>query len=829
MTQLAILKFGNGSFEQGFPVVILQMGTDSQPHQRQIRGSLPSASDLAELHRDWKLLYVALYSRLREGLRISFPDSQPQPTNVSEAGFYDLCCQLRVRFNQWLCCEAFRPIERELRTYLSPHQEVQVLIETDHLQLRQFPWHLWDFFQDFRQAELALSNPRFEAVQPSSFNGERLVSSINSEQRLSGVEGSRTVNLTQPVRVLAILGNSCGLDLQQEQTFLEQLPQTQLTFLPQPSRSQIYDQLWQNNWEIFFFAGHSNSVNQGETGVLQINPTDSLTISDLENALRHAIKEGLQLAIFNSCDGLGIVRELEKLNLHIPQVVVMREPVPDRVAQAFLTYFLEAYHRGQSLYLAVREARERLQGLENLSAQLNLTGMSHRSSDDFIPVGGYSVEQFPCASWLPTICQNPAVQPPTWDQLRHLQPLRKSSPSLPLSKIPKWKMVLFGSFIATSLVMGVRSLGILQMWELKAYNQFMRLRPIEEPDPRLLVVEATEADINRYRFPLSDQTLAEVIQTLKGDQPRVIGVDIFRDRPIAPGHQQLTEIFQQNQDLIALCSVRSDQDFDKPGVPPPPQFPQDRLGASDVVYDPDGIIRRHVMFLQPDYTDPCATDHTLSSRVALFYLAQQGIEPQTLSQGRVKIGKVVFTPLRTHSGSYHQLDARGMQILLNYRQDVARRVSVTEVLQGKINPNWVKDKIILIGVSAPISSDFVATPYSISQLPRHRMPGVILQAQMVSQIVSAVLDQRPLLRGLSQAEEMLWVWFASVGGSLFVVYVGIGWKGALAVGNSLGFLFGMSWGLFTVFAIWTPFIPSILAFGTSIGCIFLLRFYVRLE
>ena len=65
-------------------------------------------------------------------------------------------------------------------------------------------------------------------------------------------------------------------------------------------------------------------------------------------------------------------------------MIVMREPVPDRVAQEFLKYFLQAFARGDTLYLSVREARERLQGLEN---------------------------QFPCATWLPVICQNPAEEP----------------------------------------------------------------------------------------------------------------------------------------------------------------------------------------------------------------------------------------------------------------------------------------------------------------------------------------------------------------------------------------------------------------------------------
>lgn len=99
---------------------------------------------------------------------------------------------------------------------------------------------------------------------------------------------------------------------------------------------------------------------------------------------------GLQVAIFNSCQGLGLARDLA--DLHLPVTIVMREPVRNRVAQEFLKYFLTAYARDRkTLYLAVREARERLQGLE---------------------------KKFPGASWLPVIYQNIAARPPTWNELQ---------------------------------------------------------------------------------------------------------------------------------------------------------------------------------------------------------------------------------------------------------------------------------------------------------------------------------------------------------------------------------------------------------------------------
>ncbi|MGK7914779.1 MAG: substrate-binding domain-containing protein, partial [Prochloraceae cyanobacterium] len=156
---------------------------------------------------------------------------------------------------------------------------------------------------------------------------------------------------------------------------------------------------WEQPWDILFFAGHSRS--EGQRGRIYINQNDSLSIEEISSALKKVIEGGLQLAIFNSCDGLGLANELEKL--HIPQTIVMREAVPDRVAQKFLTYFLPSFAQGATLYQAVRWARERLKGLES---------------------------EIPGASWLPVICQNPAVVPPTWSDLlgKKLSPLSSPLP-----------------------------------------------------------------------------------------------------------------------------------------------------------------------------------------------------------------------------------------------------------------------------------------------------------------------------------------------------------------------------------------------------------------
>lgn len=152
----------------------------------------------------------------------------------------------------------------------------------------------------------------------------------------------------------------------------------------EPSRQELDEYLWdEQGWDILFFAGHSESKNH--KGKIHINQDSTLSIAELRNALKFAIGHGLKLAIFNSCDGLGLTQQLA--DLQIPQTIVMRHNIPDKVAQEFLKYFLTYAASGEPFYLAMRYARERLQGLE---------------------------DNYPGVSWLPVVCQNPAEEPTTW-------------------------------------------------------------------------------------------------------------------------------------------------------------------------------------------------------------------------------------------------------------------------------------------------------------------------------------------------------------------------------------------------------------------------------
>ncbi|MBW4428488.1 MAG: CHAT domain-containing protein [Nostoc desertorum CM1-VF14] len=364
MGKLVVLKLDGDLEHHGFRVT-LEIGQENARSDLEIQGNLPASPDLLHSLNQWRDSYcnLAVNNRIKPKEIIYSGSINRQINECSKSAN-----QLGKHLQDWLDSAEFRVVNNTLREELNREETIRVLICSDNSQIQQLPWHLWDFFQKFTKAEFAFSTIAFQKI-------------VNSQPKAK-------------VKILAVLGNSHGIDVKKDREFLINLPNTETLFLVEPQRKELNNKLWEQPWQILFFAGHSET--NDDAGIIHLNQQESLTIEELKFALRSAISQGLQLAIFNSCDGLGLARQLAAL--HIPQMIVMREPVPDRVAQEFLKYFLKAFTTGNSLYLALRQAREQLQGLEN---------------------------NYPNATWLPVIFQNQGVIPPTWQDLLE-RPLNSS-------------------------------------------------------------------------------------------------------------------------------------------------------------------------------------------------------------------------------------------------------------------------------------------------------------------------------------------------------------------------------------------------------------------
>lgn len=776
MSKTVILSLGSGSLSAGFSHVVVQVWETKESKPIKSFGQLPIAVDIVDLYKHWQASYLAIYQPV-DSCRIRYEDAGLN--HLSGLSFDELRQSLSLKINAWLNSEPFRNVDQQLRKLLSADDEIEFIIETGDRLLRRLPWHLWEFFKDYPKAEVALSAPKYE----------------RSNQELIISPGTQ-------VRILAVFGDKEGIDLKKDLTLLKKLSsQSDIKILTEPPREKLYEQI-EEGWHILFFAGHSYSK---EKGIIQLNKTDNLSLDELANSLEKAISKGLKLAIFNSCDGLGLAEALT--DLHIPQVIVMKEPVPDVVAQEFLKTFLKAFSNGQSLCASVHEGRKSLQKLEF---------------------------RYPCATWLPVVFRNPSEKAITWQDLcgqvegnTILDNGRRQQNRQNFfgSRRRLLQAVLISSVAVTALVMGVRYLGWLQSVELIAFDQTMRLRSQEDPDPRLLIVTVTEGDLKlpeerERKGSLPDLALAPLLRKLEQYDPVAIGLDAYRDFAVGPFQSDLLSRMKKQENLFVVCKG-SDAKAGNPGISPPPEVEvkeqEYRQGFSDIVLDPDNVLRRYLLSIAPSVTSPCTAPSSLSAQLASAYLSRNGISGQyDKRSGEFQLGKTVFKRLRPHMGPYQQVDTHGYQFLLNYRSpvEIAPTITLTDVLSNKVKKidKSLKQRIILVGSTATSVHDYLATPYG-------QMPGVMAQAQMVSQILSAVSDDRPLLWFWPAWAEYLWVFGWSLLGGVLILICRSAFQFGLAIAILELCLFGACLGLLNLTSFWVPLVPSAIALVVTSGTV----------
>ncbi|MBD2597586.1 adenylate/guanylate cyclase domain-containing protein [Nostoc spongiaeforme FACHB-130] len=334
-------------------------------------------------------------------------------------------------------------------------------------------------------------------------------------------------------------------------------------------------------------------------------------------------------------------------------------------------------------------------------------------------------------------------------------------------QIWQWRGVLFAVPSMTALVIGLRLMGWLQLLELVALDHFFQMRPSESVDSRIVIVEINEADIRRQtQWPMTDAALATVLEKIKQQKPRAIGLDIYRDLPVNPGHQDLVKVFKSTPNIIGVQKV-SDT-IDSSAVNASPVLKQQhQIGSNDLPIDIDGKIRRGLLYVN------LKNDEVLESfalKLALLYLKPEGIteQPSVKNPNYLQLGKGIFPIFEANDGSYIRANAGSYQVLLNYRGRTQKfqKISLTQIQTNQISADLLRDKVVLIGATAESLKDLFYTPYSSSVFAApERMAGVTIHANLISQILSAALDGRPQIQSLPEPLEYLWILSWSIAGA----------------------------------------------------------------
>jgi diguanylate cyclase (GGDEF)-like protein/PAS domain S-box-containing protein len=326
----------------------------------------------------------------------------------------------------------------------------------------------------------------------------------------------------------------------------------------------------------------------------------------------------------------------------------------------------------------------------------------------------------------------------------------------------KRRRVILTAVGVTGCVLAVRLAGLLQGWELATYDQMLRLRPAEPRDDRIVIVTINDSDLRQIgKYPIPDVVLAKLLKILQTAGSRAVGLDIYRDLPVAPGHQALLQAYQQNPNLIGITYISDQDNPEAPEVPAPSLLKRlNQIGFNNLVHDQDDKVRRGLLYWKQADKRPARQSFALE--LALKYLHMEGIKPEMAADqsGNLQLGSAIFRRYTAHDGAYISADDGGYQVLLNPRGPANhfRQVSITEVLAGNVSPEVFRDRIVLIGYTAISVNDFVFTSYS-SQLIRAPRPitGIEFHANLISQIISAAKDGRALINTWSDPLEWLWI------------------------------------------------------------------------
>ena len=484
---------------------------------QRLRAIVPYPSILDSHYQTWQRAYLNFYSQSR-----SLPDSiESNPFRGRSAGsgsfapstvdwqaqLIEAETRLLYTFHRWLRSPELYEIQSTLAAEHDSDMDaaIDIFLTAAPSSVLCLPWEAWEVGRVGGHLRIARC--------PTT------VRSVSVPQKRSHHPSRRRS------RILTILGYDPGHTFEADWHHVQQTLR-HIADIPPPIgyhpgiaipvlKQQIADAIADpQGWDMLIFAGHSNNTKL-TGGELGIAPGVSIQIKEIESHLAIAQRNGLQCAVFNSCNGINIAERL--ISLGVSQVVVMREPIHAQVAQAFLIQFLQELANQQDLHQALAQT------CNYFKTDVNLT--------------------YPSAYLIPSIFRYPntpvfRLHCPMWrDRLRALMPTRHEMIGLSLLLLLSWLIPVQNQMLEQRVLMQAR------------YRQWTG-RIESEPTPRLLLIQIDDESIRRAEIsvpnPMSRQYLADLITQLSNSGVQTIAIDYLLDR----AHEEQAILIQATQSAI---------------------------------------------------------------------------------------------------------------------------------------------------------------------------------------------------------------------------------------------------------------------------------------
>ncbi|NEQ98771.1 MAG: CHASE2 domain-containing protein [Cyanothece sp. SIO2G6] len=364
--------------------------------------------------------------------------------------------------------------------------------------------------------------------------------------------------------------------------------------------------------------------------------------------------------------------------------------------------------------------------------------------------------------------------------------------------------------VSISVVVGLRLMGGLQGLEWAALDAGLRWRSPEPIDDHVVIIGINEADIQAVgTYPIPDAVLAQLLRQLQRYEALVIGVDLVRATPVEPGHDDLVAAFQAMDNVIGAKIVVPD--ISGTSVAAPAALPPDQVGFIDALLDADGHQRRVLL----GAVDVEGTYRfSMAVRLASRYLQARDLDwgNGVRNPTAMRFGSTEFPVITPNSGGYIGVDAGGNQTLINFRSGPQpfRVLSLVNVLNGELEPEWVRDRVVLIGITAATAT-YGADIAQSNAVANTQIYGVEIQAHVTSQIINAALAGRSLLHSWADGWEYLWIiGWAGLGIGIGRLIQSPKTYGLVVIVTTTG-LVGIGYGTLLL-GWWLPTVPALILF-----------------
>lgn len=347
--------------------------------------------------------------------------------------------------------------------------------------------------------------------------------------------------------------------------------------------------------------------------------------------------------------------------------------------------------------------------------------------------------------------------------------------------------------LAIACELGHLSLPLVETLDRYLYDTRLRLQPAK-PNSRVLIVDIDERSLKEQgRWPWSRETLAKMVQTIgREGGARAIGFDmVFAEphatqdpvlmrslvgSPVALGYYFSSELGAVSTGMLPSAvwpaSVLADRrlsvtTWNGYGANVVPLARVARAaGFFNPVVDRDGVVRSLPLLAEYKgqlYESLAVATLRIYFGNAPLTLRAEGLHADSLGFGPA--GEQARIPISEGTTALVPFQGRGGAASSRFRY-----VSATDVLEGRVEPRVFRDRIVLIGTSAPGLTDLRATPVS------EVYPGVEIHASLIAGALEGTIRTRPVEAPLFSAGAI-----ALVGGIAAVAMAGAGVVGIAAV------------------------------------------------